>query len=391
MMTRSAPASQLIWRSTCTTRHEHSFWARASRIWYGHIQTKLTFICGFSLNSPVGQKPPVRPSFFPTRQRQACCSATPLLPAVQNGRRHCEIRSMKEQFLPARRTWVLTRGDCSPVTCAPPRCSWQRWKKFPTLGRETYPHAVWLPYYSRNLPAIEGSIIAQVTREDFQQWNVAGCSSIFVRFRGGRRLRMKLTLFVSQASANFRDGTLFCFVCVFFSLSFTEVWQRAVLLVSRRGRLGLRVSHASATTQRAGVFSPGTRSPGRPQGPWSGRSCCGGRNSTQLSALCRQHPPVLCRPSGRCCSSADFSLHSHSRCYYEVPILFPLWAAATMKRGPLPPLSRCCPRSADTLFAKTYQKFLCCRSALYRSSTGKNRKKTGRKMQTIVSVCTLFR
>ena len=32
MMTRSVPASQLIWRSTCTTRHEHSFWARASRI-----------------------------------------------------------------------------------------------------------------------------------------------------------------------------------------------------------------------------------------------------------------------------------------------------------------------------------------------------------------------
>ena len=52
MMTRSAPASQLIWRSTCTTRHEHSFWPRASRIRYGHIQTKLTFICGFSLNPP---------------------------------------------------------------------------------------------------------------------------------------------------------------------------------------------------------------------------------------------------------------------------------------------------------------------------------------------------
>ena len=52
MMTRSAPASQLIWRSTCTTRHEHSFWARASRIRYGHIQTKLTYICGFSLNPP---------------------------------------------------------------------------------------------------------------------------------------------------------------------------------------------------------------------------------------------------------------------------------------------------------------------------------------------------
>ena len=56
MMTRSAPASQLIWRSTCTTRHERS-WARATRIWYGHIQTKLTFICGFSLNPP----PPPHP------------------------------------------------------------------------------------------------------------------------------------------------------------------------------------------------------------------------------------------------------------------------------------------------------------------------------------------
>ena len=52
MMTRSAPAIQLIWRSTCTTRHEHSFWARSSRIRYGHIQTKLTFICGFSLTPP---------------------------------------------------------------------------------------------------------------------------------------------------------------------------------------------------------------------------------------------------------------------------------------------------------------------------------------------------
>ena len=59
MMTRSAPASQLIWRSTCTTRHEHSFWARGSRIRYGHIQTKLTFICGFSLNPP----PPPPPAF----------------------------------------------------------------------------------------------------------------------------------------------------------------------------------------------------------------------------------------------------------------------------------------------------------------------------------------
>ena len=53
------PAGQLIWRSTCTARHEHSFWARASRIRYGHIQTKLTFICGFSLNPPP-PPPPVQ-------------------------------------------------------------------------------------------------------------------------------------------------------------------------------------------------------------------------------------------------------------------------------------------------------------------------------------------
>ena len=78
-------------------------------------------------------------------------------------------------------------------------CSWQRWKNFNlALGRETYPHAVWLPHYSRNLPAIEGSIIAQVTNdieleghalssgEDFQQWNVEACTcfAISVRFKG---------------------------------------------------------------------------------------------------------------------------------------------------------------------------------------------------------------
>ena len=78
--------------------------------------------------APVGQKPPLPPSFFPTRRRQACRSASSLLPAVQSGRRHCEIRSMRQQFIPPRRTWVLTRSDYSPTTCAPPLCSWQRWK-----------------------------------------------------------------------------------------------------------------------------------------------------------------------------------------------------------------------------------------------------------------------
>ena len=121
--------------------------------------------------APVGQKPPLLPSFFPTRRRQACRSASPLLPAVQSGRRHCEIRSMRQ--LPPRRTWVLTRSDCSPTTCAPwpPAVHDSAGKIFNfALGRETYPHAVWLPHYSRNLPAIEGSIIAQVTNDIEKGW-----------------------------------------------------------------------------------------------------------------------------------------------------------------------------------------------------------------------------
>ena len=86
---------------------------------------------------------PLLPSFFPTRRRQACRSASPLLPAVQSGRRHCEIRSMRQQFIPPRRTWVLTRSDCSPTTCAPPTVHDSAGKKFNfALGRETYPHAV---------------------------------------------------------------------------------------------------------------------------------------------------------------------------------------------------------------------------------------------------------
>ena len=86
---------------------------------------------------------PLLPSFFPTRRRQACRSASPLLPAVQSGRRHCEIRSMRQQFIPPRRTWVLTRSDCLPTTCAPPAVHDSAGKIFNfALGRETYPHAV---------------------------------------------------------------------------------------------------------------------------------------------------------------------------------------------------------------------------------------------------------
>ena len=181
--------------------------------------------------APVGQKPPLLPSFFPTRRRQACRSASPLLPAVQSGRRHCEIRSMRQQFIPPRRTWVWTRSDCSPTTCAPPAVHDSAGKNFNfALGRETYPHAVWLPDYSRNLPAIEGSIIVQVKKKKKKVTNdiekgwkdmhsllekisnsgtLKPVFAISVRFKGeGGGLRMKLTFFVSQASANFCDGPL---------------------------------------------------------------------------------------------------------------------------------------------------------------------------------------
>ena len=66
------PASQLIWKSTCSARHEHSFWARASRIQYGHIQTKLTFICGFSLTPPP---PPAALSSWHIKRSTSCASA----------------------------------------------------------------------------------------------------------------------------------------------------------------------------------------------------------------------------------------------------------------------------------------------------------------------------
>ena len=145
---------------------------------------------------------------------------------VQSGRRLCEICSTcSMSSFPPRWNWVLTRSDSSPTTYAPPRCSWQRWKKFRgnfALGRETYPHAVWLSlleqltrdrgiYYrasdQRHWKGLEGHALSSA--EDFQQWNIEAYFAISVRFRGEEGgLRMKLTFFVSQASANFCDGPL---------------------------------------------------------------------------------------------------------------------------------------------------------------------------------------
>ena len=50
---------------------------------------------------------------------------------------------LKEAAIPQRRTWVLTRSDCSPTTCAPLAVHDSAGKNFNfALGRETYPHAV---------------------------------------------------------------------------------------------------------------------------------------------------------------------------------------------------------------------------------------------------------
>ena len=108
------------------------------------------------------------------------------------------------------------------------RCSWQRWKKFqlcswtwniparsltPSLLKELTSDRG-IDYRAskkkkksdqRHWKGLEGHALS--SGEDFQQWNVEACVAISVRFKGeGGGLRMKLTFFVSQASANFCNG-----------------------------------------------------------------------------------------------------------------------------------------------------------------------------------------
>ena len=112
------------------------------------IENLLSMSCAPAVPRPRNSRTsraeaPLLRSFFPTRRRQACCSASPLLPAVQSGRRHCEIRSVRQQFIPPRRTWVLTRSECSPTTWASLAVHDSTGTNFNfALGRETYPRAV---------------------------------------------------------------------------------------------------------------------------------------------------------------------------------------------------------------------------------------------------------
>ena len=219
--------SNTLWRKATHGTKKSRQWRSSSEVWMilvtvrrrsELVESKLA-VYGFTLSSapavlalataaPDGQKPPVPPPFFPTRWRQACRSASSLLPAVQSGRRHCEIHSMRQQCFPRRRNWVFTRSDCSPgaTTCAPPLCSWQRWKKFQLRswtwnipGRSMTPSLleeltrdrridIYIDYIYRasdqwHWEGLEEH--APSSGEDFQQWNVEACFANSVRFRGG--------------------------------------------------------------------------------------------------------------------------------------------------------------------------------------------------------------
>ena len=112
----------------------------------------------------------------------------------------------------------------------------------------------------------------------FQQWNVEAWISIaiFVRFRGERGgLGMKLTFFVSQASANFCDGPL-CFEmfesCSLFVPHFVLIRDSLSLSLS----LSLSHSQKILTSSWLCVAQPGrVREPTADRGRWSPQRCAG--------------------------------------------------------------------------------------------------------------------
>ena len=105
---------------------------------------------------------------------------------------------MRQQFIPPRRTWVLTRSECSPTTCAPPAVHDSAGKKFqlcswtwniparsmtPSLLKElTSDRGIdYRASDQRHWEGLEGKALSS---GDFQQWNVEACFAISVRFKG---------------------------------------------------------------------------------------------------------------------------------------------------------------------------------------------------------------
>ena len=202
---------------------------------------------------------PLLPSFFPTRRRQACRSASPLLPAVQSGRRHCKIRSMRQQFIPPR---PVGPGSWRGATAHRRRALHPLFmtalhgKIFNfAFGRETNPHPVWLPHYSSQgtyqrsrdrLSRKWPTTLRRAGRTCTLFWrrfptvevsNVEACFAISVCFKGeGGGLRMKLTFFVSQASANFCDAAPYVdfFLLALFWTTPTFIQMRLIAGIRKR-------------------------------------------------------------------------------------------------------------------------------------------------------------
>ena len=112
--------------------------------------------------------------------------------------------------------------DCSPTTCmrSAPLFMTALAKISTSLLDVKHTRTQYDSLITWGIPGIEGSIIAQVTNDIEKSWkdmhsllekiSNSGTLKLVLRFMfvsGGREgLRMKLTLFVSQASANFCDG-----------------------------------------------------------------------------------------------------------------------------------------------------------------------------------------
>ena len=187
---------------------------------------------GFSLSSaPAVLRPHDRRTSWAEATSQYCrCSFWPgdvrfvvqrprCYQRCKSGWRHCRIRSMRQQLLPACRNWALDDAEQLLTDVRSVRCSWQSWKNFRLHSW------VW------NIPArsLISSLLAKPTRDRLsRKWPTTSkrpgrtCTPFWRRFPtverwslicgfrsfqgGGRGLRMKRTLFISEASENVCDG-----------------------------------------------------------------------------------------------------------------------------------------------------------------------------------------
>ena len=75
---------------------------------------------------------------------------------------------MRQQFIPPHRTWVLTRSDCSPTTCAPPAVHDSTGKISTLLLDVKHTHTQYDSLTTQG--TYQRSIIAQVTNDIEKGW-----------------------------------------------------------------------------------------------------------------------------------------------------------------------------------------------------------------------------